>query len=351
MPQASRVAWVDYAKGFCIIMVVMMHSTLGVEKAAGGEGWMHAARRIRDALPHARLLHDLRPVPRPRHRPRLADLPRQEGRPLRLFLRPLADDPVRLQGAGIRRRGAARRGVGSSLPRSRFIDPFGTIWFIYLLPIFFVVAEATRGVPWWIIWLVGAALEMAPISDRLDDDRRVRRALRLFLLRLRLRAASSSASPSGVPTARPALGCLVLWGVHQRRRRSSPASPSCPVVSLASASSARRGGHLLGASVAERPDGAGPLLRRAFDRHLPRLLPADGRDPHRSCSAPGIIDDLGTISLIVTAAGVIVPLVLFWTVRGTPLRFLFERPAWARLEPVPVPPPARGMIHRRAVPH
>ena len=36
-----RVAWVDYAKGFCIIMVVMMHSTLGVEKAAGGEGWMH----------------------------------------------------------------------------------------------------------------------------------------------------------------------------------------------------------------------------------------------------------------------------------------------------------------------
>lgn len=30
--QADRVAWVDYAKGFCIIMVVMMHSTLGVEK-------------------------------------------------------------------------------------------------------------------------------------------------------------------------------------------------------------------------------------------------------------------------------------------------------------------------------
>src|SRR5918995_7416979 len=42
MPQASRVDWVDYAKGFCIIMVVMMHSTLGVEAAAGREGWMHA---------------------------------------------------------------------------------------------------------------------------------------------------------------------------------------------------------------------------------------------------------------------------------------------------------------------
>ena len=33
-PQAARVDWVDYAKGFCIVMVVMMHSTLGVELAA-----------------------------------------------------------------------------------------------------------------------------------------------------------------------------------------------------------------------------------------------------------------------------------------------------------------------------
>ena len=37
----SRVDWVDYAKGICIVMVVMMHSTLGVELAAGREGFMH----------------------------------------------------------------------------------------------------------------------------------------------------------------------------------------------------------------------------------------------------------------------------------------------------------------------
>src|ERR1700754_4172961 len=39
---APRIDWVDFAKGFCIIMVVMMHSTLGVEAAAGKEGWAHA---------------------------------------------------------------------------------------------------------------------------------------------------------------------------------------------------------------------------------------------------------------------------------------------------------------------
>jgi uncharacterized membrane protein YcfT len=51
----------------------------------------------------------------------------------------------------------------------------------------------------------------------------------------------------------------------------------------------------------------------------------------------GVITDLGTISLIVTAAGVIGPLVLFWIVRGTWVRFLFERPAQFWLTPRPRP--------------
>lgn len=37
----DRVDWVDYAKGICIVMVVMMHSVLGVEAAAGQTGFMH----------------------------------------------------------------------------------------------------------------------------------------------------------------------------------------------------------------------------------------------------------------------------------------------------------------------
>ena len=58
------------------------------------------AGRVRQAVPHARLLPHLRPVPGARDRPRLAHLPRPQGRALRLFLRAVGDDPVRLQGAG-----------------------------------------------------------------------------------------------------------------------------------------------------------------------------------------------------------------------------------------------------------
>src|SRR5262249_33203566 len=39
--KSPRIEWVDYAKGFCIVFVVMMHSTLGVGQAVGQEGWLH----------------------------------------------------------------------------------------------------------------------------------------------------------------------------------------------------------------------------------------------------------------------------------------------------------------------
>ena len=38
---AERVNWVDYGTGICIILVVMMHSTLNYGDMVGGTGWMH----------------------------------------------------------------------------------------------------------------------------------------------------------------------------------------------------------------------------------------------------------------------------------------------------------------------
>jgi len=47
----------------------------------------------------------------------------------------------------------------------------------------------------------------------------------------------------------------------------------------------------------------------------------------------GLIADVGTISTLVTLAGVIGSLCLFWAVRGTSARFLFERPSSFWLAP------------------
>src|SRR5450759_478268 len=161
-PSASgRVDWVDYAKGICIVMVVMMHSVLGVEAAAGQTGFMHV------------LVAFAKPF-------RMPDFFLISG----LFLSIVVDRDwrtyldrkvvhfayfyvlwVTIQFAFKAPGFAAEAGwdgVAAQYALS-FIDPFGTLWFIYLLPIFFVVTKATRDVPPVIVWFVAALLQIADI--------------------------------------------------------------------------------------------------------------------------------------------------------------------------------------------
>src|ERR1700716_731446 len=162
-PNRDRVAWVDYAKGFCIVFVVMMHSTLGVEQAAGEQGWLHAV--VAFAKPF-----------------RMPDFFLISG----LFLAQVIDRDWRtyldrkvlhfvyfyLLWTAIQFAVKAPVFVHEYGPLSTiwfyvqsFWEPFGTLWFIYLLPIFFVVTKLAHSlrIPPLAVWLVGAALEIPHI--------------------------------------------------------------------------------------------------------------------------------------------------------------------------------------------
>src|SRR6202046_2317375 len=158
----SRVDWVDYAKGISIVMVVMMHSVLGVELAAGKTGFMHL------------LVAFAKPF-------RMPDFFLISG----LFL-PLVIDRdwrtypdrkvvhfayfyvlwVTIQFGFKAPAFAAETSWTHAgfLYLESFIEPFGTLWFIYLLPIFFVITKATRRAPAPLIWGIAAMLEMAHLS-------------------------------------------------------------------------------------------------------------------------------------------------------------------------------------------
>src|SRR3954466_11339670 len=162
MPPAGRVDWVDTAKGICIVMVVMMHSTLGVELAAGRDGWMHHAveyaRPFR--MPDFFLISGLF-LARVIDRGCRAYLDRKVLRFAYFYVR-----WVTIQFTFKAPMFAAEQGWGGVglAYLEAFIEPFGTLWFIYLLPIFFVVIKLTRSVPWPLIWLTGASLEMAHVN-------------------------------------------------------------------------------------------------------------------------------------------------------------------------------------------
>src|SRR5437660_3948237 len=159
---ASRVDWVDYAKGFCIVMVVMMHSTLGVEAAAGNTSWMHYAVAFAKPfrMPDFFLISGL-------------FLARVIDRDWRTYLdRKVVHFAyfyllwVTIQ-FGFKAPGLAAEHGALGVARlyaEAFIEPFGTLWFIYLLPIFFVVTKLARGVPVIAIWLIAAGLEISHIQ-------------------------------------------------------------------------------------------------------------------------------------------------------------------------------------------
>src|SRR5437870_12056090 len=144
-PAGHRVDWVDYAKGICIVMVVMMHSVLGVELASGETGFMHVlvafAKPFR--MPDFFLISGL-------------FLALVIGRDWRVYLdRKVVHFAyfyvlwVTIQFVFKTPAFAAEQGVldVARLYAEAFIEPFGTLWFIYLLPIFFVMTKLTRGVP------------------------------------------------------------------------------------------------------------------------------------------------------------------------------------------------------------
>ncbi|HEX7790891.1 MAG TPA: acyltransferase family protein, partial [Afipia sp.] len=163
LPAASeRIDWVDYAKGICIVMVVMMHSTLGVEAAAGQQGFMHLfvefAKPFR--MPDFFLISGL-------------FLARVIDRDWRTYLdRKVVHFVyfyvlwVTIQ-FGFKAPGfAAEQGWSHAgvMYLQSFIEPFGTLWFIYLLPVFFLLTKATLRVPAALIWLVAALLEAAHVN-------------------------------------------------------------------------------------------------------------------------------------------------------------------------------------------
>jgi uncharacterized membrane protein YcfT len=322
---AARVDWVDYAKGWCIILVVTMHSTLGVEAAIGEETWLHG------------FIEWARPF-------RMPDFFLVAG----LFLSHTIDKPWRdyldrkvfhfayffvlwtlIQGAP---KLALAGGDPISIMRDlafAMIEPFGTLWFIYLLPIFFVVTKLLRRVAPQAVLLAACALQIAnPETGSIVIDEFAARyayfyAGYLFAPRIFAFAEIARSKPGWT------IPGLFVWGVTNGLavREGYAALPG---VSL-----------LLGFAGAAAVVGFSALLAQA--RMLPQLAWLGARSivvylafflpmaaTRLALVRTGLISDGGTIALIVTAAGVTVPIIVRTLTQSTPFSFLFERPAFFR---------------------
>ena len=320
----ARVDWVDYAKGICIVMVVMMHSVLGVELAAGETGFMHAvvmfAKPFR--MPDFFLISGL-------------FLPLVIDRDWRLYLdRKVVHFAyfyvlwVTIQFGFKAPAFAAEQGwphVGFEYLES-FIEPFGTLWFIYLLPIFFVVIKLTRNVPAILVWGAAALLESAHVATgwtAIDEF-----CARFVYIYSGYLFADYVFALSNRARAHPvmALGGLALWAFVNGSLVAIGVSEEL-VISLA-----------LGLSGACAIIIIGTLLARMHWLNFLRFCGEHSIVIYLAFFLPmastrtlllktGVVHDIGLISVIVTVVGVTGALLIWRAALWAHANFLFERPA------------------------
>jgi uncharacterized membrane protein YcfT len=326
-----RIDWVDTAKGICIVLVVMMHSTLGVERAAGEMSWLNG------------FIEWARPF-------RMPDFFMISG----LFLASRIDKPWRsyldskvlhfayfyvlwmtiqlaTKSGPILADGGAPAVLQAWL--TGLVEPFGTLWFIYMLAVFFVVAKLARTLPPLLVLGAGAALEIAPIqTGHLLIDEFASRFVYFYAGYLFAPAIFAWADRIGAASIPAALSGLFIWGAVNAAMVSNGLA-KLPGSGLA-----------LGAAGALAVVTAAVLLTKLRFASTLRYCGENSIIIYLSfflfmattravLLKFHLIADLGIVSLIVTAAGVIGPIALLWAVRETPFSFLFKRPGWAKFKP------------------
>lgn len=143
--QQTRIDWVDYTKGLTILLVVILHATHGVEKVLDTEGWMHHV--IAFAQPFRMPVFFA-----------VAGLfaAKSISKPWREFL----DGKlvhfayfyllwVTIQFAFKAPFFAGEFGIDGTIIKylTAFVQPFGLLWFIYLLPVYFIILRLSNRVP------------------------------------------------------------------------------------------------------------------------------------------------------------------------------------------------------------
>lgn len=327
----SRIEWVDYAKGLCIILVVMMQATTDYGHTVGAEGWLHSvvdfARPFR--MPDFFLLSGL-------------FLARSINSPLREYIDRkvihfayfyllwlcilllftetslMVSDP-----AGF-----------VSLFGVALVDPINSLWFVHMLMIFYVVTRAVRKFPVLLVFVVAIGLQTLFRMDVLTTEwNTVNRFLDRYVYFFAGYAFSQwiFAFASRV-RERPgvALGGIAVWALcngwftyHDIDEYAGVSLVlgflgAAAVVSFGSLLAQRKWAGWL------RYTGANSIVV-----YLSYFLPM--KVMLKLLSGSGVVSDVGLASAIVTVAAVVLPLLFHRAIRDTSLRFLYVRPDAFRL--------------------
>lgn len=326
-----RVAWVDYAKGMCIILVVMFHTVSHYQEAVGATGWM---QHIVDfskpfRMPDFFLISGL-------------FLSRTINAPLRdyldrkvihflyfyllwLLITLLVTDNDTLRAAPLE---------FAKLYGWNILQPVGSLWFIHMLAVFHVITRVLRHVPKWAVFGLAAGLQIIHNQPWVDTPSfAVNRLMDFYVFFF----------------AGYAMSGLVFEVADRARSRKLRTAAVLATWALGEAFLAGRGLHftpffglLMGFAGALAVVELAVLLSHSkwtwFLRYagqnsiviyLTFYFPMTALV--RILAPERVIPDVGWACAAILAGCVVAPLAFHRAIKSTPLNVLYQRPEWARL--------------------
>lgn len=334
----QRIEWIDFAKGICIFLVVMLHTTHFVEEHRGFQsGWLDYvvsfAKPFR--MPDFFLLSGLL-------------LGRVIDRPWRRYL----DTKVVhflyffvLWEAILYTFFYVRVSWSQNWPdvsflirmflRDVFVESSFPLWFIHSLPIYFLVTRLIRNWSPVIVLALLVGLHSFTMAHSAEVEMKSfvfhQFSVRyIYFYSGYLFASHVFRIADWASSRRLLVVCgLILWGFANQWFVSPPEFAELPLVSLL-AGYAGAMSVIMVACLASRIrffSWLEYLGKNSIVVYLTFMLPMAVINKAIS----GLVADVGTACLITTIGSVAASILVFWVVRNTPLRFLYIRPNWAKL--------------------
>lgn len=338
---ADRVVWFDYAKGLCIILVVMMHSTLGVgeafaERGLAAEGFMHwivaYAKPFR--MPDFFLLAGLF-LAFAIDRKWMHYLDKKVVHFAYFYLVwMLIQLPLRAAATGDLSPGGLATAFVDGI-----VSPYPTLWFIYVLPIMFVVAKLLRPAPALALLAVAAVWQAAPALTGVKlMDEQLAPYFVFFLAGYILAPWVFRLADWTGENALLAMTVVAGWAILNGALVATPS----PIEGYANAAAMPGVSLLLGAFGASAIVMVASLLAHFDLGRFIRFCGANSIVIYVSFTIPmaisrmvlmklGVIEDVGVVSMLVWLTALITPLAAYLILKRTPLKFLYQRPSWIAL--------------------
>lgn len=332
LTRSARVDWIDYSKGLCMILVVMMHTVNNYEYMAGAEGWLRPvvdfAQPFR--MPDFFLIAGLF-LHKSIHGEARSYFDRKVVHFVYFYTLWLAILLVfKEAGTLIKEPLSFAKEFGTA-----FIAPVNALWFLHMLAIFYVFVRVTRNVPVWVMLIIGFAMNTANQSGLIATDSFVieqflDRFIYFYVGYVGAHAIFKIADAVRPQTLWVTIGLLV-WGVTNwwfAKMGYHHVPVIAPIFGLIGAGAVC----VLGVMMAKYKIGGAIRYvgQNSLIVYLTFFIPMKiGEKVFERIGEP--LGSIGLATAIILVGAVVLPLIFARLIRNTPLNFLYVRPDFLKL--------------------